>query len=53
MAEDDERWWQDGPVMERHDKLIPLELPHLVGDGLDFKESVAADQRAKSCEHAP
>lgn len=53
VAEDDERWRQDGPVMERHDELIPLELPHLVGDGLDFKESVAADQRSKSCEHAP
>lgn len=47
MAEDDERWRQDRPVMERHYELIPLELPHLVGDRLDFKESVAANQRAK------
>lgn len=41
VAEDDERWRQDGAVVERHDELISLELPHLVGNGLDFKESVA------------
>lgn len=52
MAEDDERWWQDGTVMERHDQLISLELPHLVGNGLDFKESVAVGQGTKSSEYA-
>lgn len=50
VAEDDERWRQDRAVMERHDQLIPLELPHLVGNGLDFKESVAVGQEAKTSE---
>lgn len=32
VAEDNHRWGQDRPVMERHDQLVPLELPDLVGD---------------------
>lgn len=36
--------------MERHDQLISLELPHLVGNGLDFKESVAVGEEAKTSE---
>lgn len=31
VAEDDHWWGQDGSVMEGHDQLVPLELPHLVG----------------------
>lgn len=50
VAEDDERRRQDGAVMERHDQLISLELPHLVGNGLDFKERVAVGQEAKTIE---
>ena len=42
VAEDDEGWWQDGPVMEGHDELVSLELPHLVGDRLHLGECVAA-----------
>lgn len=41
MAEDDERWRQHGSIMEGHDQLIPLKLPHLVGYGLNLKEGVA------------
>lgn len=51
VAEDDERWRQDGTVMERHDQLISLELPHLVGNGLDFKESVAVGQETETSEY--
>lgn len=40
MAEDDEGRGHDGAVMEGHDQLVPLELPHLVGDGLYFAERV-------------
>lgn len=32
--------------MEGHDQLIPLELPHLVGDGLHLKEGVAVDEKS-------
>lgn len=39
--------------MEGHNELIPLELPHLVGNRLDFKESVAANKRARKREQAP
>lgn len=31
VAEYDQRWGQNGPFMESHDELIPLELPHLIG----------------------
>ena len=41
VAENDERWREDGAVVERHDELISLELPYLVGDGFDFEEGVA------------
>lgn len=44
MAEDDERWWQDGTVVKSHDQLVSLELPHLVGNGLNFKEGIAAEK---------
>lgn len=50
VAKDDERRRQDGAVMERHDQLISLELPHLIGNGLDFKERVAVGQEAKTIE---
>lgn len=42
MGKDDEGWGQDGPVMEGHDQLVTLELPHLVRDRLDLEEGVAA-----------
>lgn len=29
--------------MEGHDELVALELPHLVGDGLDLEECITAD----------
>lgn len=48
VAEDDERRWQDGTVVERHDQLISLELPDLVGNGLDLKESVALGRETKT-----
>lgn len=51
VAEDDERWRQDGTVMKRHDQLISLELPHLVRNGLDFKESVAVRQETKISDY--
>ena len=41
VTEDDERWGQDGPLVEGHDQLVALELPHLVGDRLHFEERVA------------
>lgn len=40
VAENDERRRKDRTFMEGHDQLVPLELPHLVGDGLHFKECV-------------
>lgn len=43
MGDDDEGGGQDGAVVEGHDQLIPLELPHLVGDGLYLEEGVAVD----------
>lgn len=52
VAENNERWRQDGAVMERHDQLISLELPDLVGNGLDFTESVAVGQETRTSEHA-
>lgn len=41
VGEDDEWRGQDGPVVEGHDQLLPLEFPNLVGDGLHLKEGVA------------
>ena len=41
MAEDDEGGGQDGPVVEGHDQLVSLKLPHLVGDGLHLHKGVA------------
>lgn len=45
VGEDDEGGRKDGTVVEGHDQLIPLELPHLVGDGLHLKEGVAVDEK--------
>lgn len=45
MAEDDERGRQNGTVVKGHDQLISLKLPHLVGNGLDFKKSVAVMEK--------
>lgn len=45
VGEDDEGGREDGTVVEGHDQLIPLELPHLVGDGLHLKEGVAVDEK--------
>lgn len=52
VGEDDERGGQDGTVVEGHDQLIPLELPHLVGDGLHLEERVAVEtkRRQDSCD---
>jgi hypothetical protein len=36
VAEDDEGRREEGPVVELHDQLVTLELPDLVGDGLDL-----------------
>lgn len=44
VGEDDEGRRQDGAVVEGHDQLVPLELPHLVGDGLHLKEGVAVEE---------
>ncbi len=40
VTENDERRRKDRTFMEGHDQLVPLELPHLVRDGLHFKECV-------------
>ena len=45
VAENNEGGRQDWPVMEGHDQLVALELPHLVGDGLNLKEGVAVKRR--------
>lgn len=45
VGEDDEGGREDRAVVEGHDQLIPLELPHLVGDGLHLKEGVAVERR--------
>lgn len=44
VTEDDQRGRKDRTVMEGHDQLVPLELPHLVGDGLHLKERVAVER---------
>lgn len=41
VAEDDERRGKDRPLVEGHDQLVTLELPHLIGDGLHLEERVA------------
>lgn len=40
MTEDDEGRRKDWSLMEGHDKLIPLKLPNLVGDGLHLEERI-------------
>lgn len=47
VGEDDEGGRQDGTVVEGHDELITLELPHLVGDGLHLKERVAVEEKRR------
>ena len=51
MRAADERGGQDGPVVEGHDQLVPLELPHLVGDGLHLEEGVAVGVNGGTCSH--
>lgn len=51
MGEDDEGGGQDGTVVEGHDELITLELPHLVGDGLHLKERVAVEKKRRIFIH--
>lgn len=41
VAEYDQRWGQNGPFMESHDELIPLELPHLIGYWFYLKKCIA------------
>lgn len=45
--EDDEGGRQDGAVVESHDQLVTLELPHLVRDGLHLKEGVTEQRKRK------
>lgn len=40
VTEDDERWRENGALMEGHNELVALELPNLVGDGLHLEECV-------------
>lgn len=47
MGEDDKGGGQDRTVVEGHDELITLELPHLVGDGLHLKERVAVEKKRR------
>ena len=44
VTEDDEGGREHGPFVEGHDELVALELPHLVGDGLDLDEGVAVGE---------
>lgn len=37
----DERWRQDGLGLKLYHKVIPQELPHLVGDRINLVERVA------------
>ena len=46
VGKDDEGGRQDRTVVEGHDQLIPLELPHLVGDGLHLEEGVAVEKKS-------
>lgn len=47
MTEDDEGRRKDWSLMEGHDKLIPLKLPNLVGDGLHLEERITMSQNKK------
>lgn len=47
VGEDDKGGGQDRTVVEGHDELITLELPHLVGDGLHLKERVAVEKKRR------
>lgn len=42
VTEDDEGRGKDRPLVKGHDQLVPLELPHLIGDGLHLEERIAA-----------
>lgn len=50
VAKDDEGRWEDWPIMECHDELVSLELPHLIGDGLHLGEGVAAREILFCCK---
>ena len=41
MTQDDEGGRKHRPLVEGHDQLVALELPHLIGDGLHFEECIA------------
>lgn len=41
VAKDDQRWGQNRPLMESHDELIPLKLPHLVGYRFYLEKCIA------------
>lgn len=41
MTEDDKGRRENRTLMEGHNQLVPLKLPHLVGDGLHLEECVA------------
>lgn len=40
VTEDNEGWRKDRTLVEGHNELVALELPHLVGDGLHFEECI-------------
>lgn len=49
VTEDDERRGQNRPLMERHDELVPLKFPDLVGYRLYLKKRIAeTDQSHKT-----
>lgn len=49
VAEDDERRGQNRPLVERHDELVPLKFPDLVGYRLYLKKRIAeTDQSHKT-----
>lgn len=50
VGEDDERWRQDGTVVKGHDQLIPLELPHLIGNRLHLKERVTVESKRRELD---
>lgn len=51
VTEDDEGWRKNWALMERHNELVTLELPNLVGDGLHLEEciTVMMDNERQKC----
>lgn len=53
VTEDDEGWRKDRALVEGHNKLVTLELPDLVGDGLHLEECITKetdnDRPTKKC----